>query len=289
MTLGLLSSYEARFRWLAAIWVVLMTIWIMCPLTWQTRLIGAAVWLGVTLLISLLVAWWRPRSARDVPIFLCFRHVAEKPVDPAHPEETIHPAALEKLILNLKAANYRLLTTSEAIAAPDQKSVVLTFDGGTRDAFFALFPILRKLKAKATCLIPPLDPQNADHLKVLEVKEMVRSGLVEFGSTIAADQVSAPTLTDELQLARKWMTGVLGHSPKLFSLPVGVPADDLRATVKAIGYTYILTTGKYMRPIEAAPDDIHRRIIPGNRSPLQIYLLATRGRYRVGSTAKQAR
>lgn len=287
MTLGL-SSYEARFRWLAIIWVVLMTIWVMCPLAWQTRLIGAAIWLGVTLVISLLVAWWRPRSSRDVPVFLCLRNVADAPIDAAHPEATISPATLETLIIRLKAANYRLMTTSEAIAAPDQKAVVLTFDGGSRDAFFNLFPVLKKHHAKATCFVPALDPQNVDHLKSLEIQEMVRSGLVEIGSTVTAEQATSATLPDDIRRTRNWMTGVLGHLPTLFSLPIDVAPEAIRAAALGAGYKYLFTAGKYMRPVAEAPDDIRRRVIPGNRRPLQIYLLATRGRYRVGSTAKQA-
>ncbi len=287
MTLGL-SSYEARFRWLAIIWVVLMTIWVMCPLAWQTRLIGAAIWLGVTLAISLLVAWWRPRSSRDVPVFLCLRNVADAPIDAAHPEATISPKTLETLIIRLKAANYRLMTASEAIAAPDQKAVVLTFDGGSRDAFFNLFPILKKHHAKATCFVPALDPQNVDHLKSLEIQEMVRSGLVEIGSTVTAEQATSATLPEDIRRTRNWMTGVLGHLPTLFSLPVDVAPEAIRAAALSAGYKYLFSAGKYMRPVAEAPDDIRRRVIPGNRRPLQIYLLATRGRYRVGSAAKQA-
>lgn len=287
MTLGL-SSYEARFRWLAIIWVVLMTIWVMCPLAWQTRLIGAAIWLGVTLAISLLVAWWRPRSSRDVPVFLCLRNVADAPIDVTHPEATISPKTLETLIIRLKAANYRLMTASEAIAAPDQKAVVLTFDGGSRDAFFNLFPILKKHHAKATCFVPALDPQNVDHLKSLEIQEMVRSGLVEIGSTVTAEQATSATLLDDIRRTRNWMTGVLGHLPTLFSLPIDVEPEAIRAAALSAGYKYLFSAGKYMRPVAEAPDDIRRRVIPGNRRPLQIYLLATRGRYRVGSAAKQA-
>lgn len=287
MTLGL-SSYEARFRWLAIIWVVLMTIWVMCPLAWQTRLIGAAIWLGVTLAISLLVAWWRPRSSRDVPVFLCLRNVADAPIDAAHPEATISPKTLETLIIRLKAANYRLMTASEAIAAPDQKAVVLTFDGGSRNAFFNLFPVLKKHHAKATCFVPALDPQNVDHLKSLEIQEMVRSGLVEIGSTVTAEQATSATLLDDIRRTRNWMTGVLGHLPTLFSLPIDVEPEAIRAAALSAGYKYLFSAGKYMRPVAEAPDDIRRRVIPGNRRPLQIYLLATRGRYRVGSTAKQA-
>jgi peptidoglycan/xylan/chitin deacetylase (PgdA/CDA1 family) len=180
------------------------------------------------------------------------------------------------------------MTASEAIAAPDQKAVVLTFDGGSRDTFFNLFPILKKHHAKATCFVPALDPQNVDHLKSLEIQEMVRSGLVEIGSTVTAEQATSATLPDDIRRTRNWMTGVLGHLPTLFSLPIDVEPEAIRAAALSAGYKYLFSAGKYMRPVAEAPDDIRRRVIPGNRRPLQIYLLATRGRYRVGSTAKQA-
>jgi hypothetical protein len=85
------------------------------------------------------------------------------------------------------------------------------------------------------------------------------------------------------------MTGVLGALPVAFALPECPEADKVKESALVAGYRYILTKGKYMRPIDEAPDNIHRRVIPGNRGPLQLYLLATRGRYRVGSTAKQSR
>lgn len=288
LSLGL-ASYEARFRWLAVVWAILMTIWCMCPLPWQVRLTGAIIWVAITLIISLLIAWWRPRSEREVPIFLCFNNVADTPADPTHPERTIRPQDLETLITKLKAAGYRLLTTSEAAAHPDLKSVVLTFDGGSRDGFFALYPILRKHNAKATCLIPECLPNDDDRLKVLEIKEMARSGLVEFGAIVSAEQATSPTLAQDIVRTRHWMTGVLGIIPTAFALPDCPEAEAVKEAALAVGYQYILTKGKYMRPVDEAPDDIHRRVIPGNRKPLQLYLLATRGRYRVGSTAKQSR
>lgn len=288
MILGL-SSYEARFRWLAILWAILMTVWCLCPLPWQVRVLGAAIWVTITVIISLLIAWWRPRSEREVPIFLSFNHVAERPCEIDHPERTIRPADLESLIFHLKAAGYRLLTTSEASQYPDLKSVVLTFDGGSRDAFFSLFPILKKYNAKATCLIPECLPNDSDRLKVLEIKEMARSGLVEFGATVSAQHAQSPTLTEDIVRTRHWMTGVLGVLPVAFALPDSPDAEKVKHSALAAGYRYILTKGKYMRPINEAPDDIHRRVIPGNRGPLQLYLLATRGRYRVGSTAKQSR
>lgn len=286
MTWGF-SSYETRFRWAAAVWAILMTIWCMCPLPGQIRLIGAAIWLTMTLLLSLVIAWWRPRSERDVPIFLAFQNVGTTPKDVAHPEHTIHPTALESLICNLKAAGYRLQTASEAIHTPDRKSVVMTFDGGSRDAFFTLYPILRKHHAKATCLIPEHDPQDIDQLRVLEIQEMMRSGLVEFGATVLPEQATSPTLSTDIKRTRHWLIGVLGALPTLFSLPDGKDAQTVREAALAAGYTYLFTKGKYMRPVAAAPHDIHRRAIPGNRRPLQNYLLATRGRYRIGSTQKQ--
>lgn len=286
MTWGF-ASYETRFRWAAAVWAVLMTVWCMSPLSWEVRLIGAAVWIAITVIVSLRIAWWRPRSERDVPIFLAFHAVSDTVQDAAHPECTIHPEALERLICNLKSAGYRLQTVEEAIAAPDRKSVVLTFDGGTRDAFFTLFPILKRTHAKATCFLPEHDPEVADTLRVLEIQEMARSGLVAFGGMCAETQEGEAALGERLTRAKRWLTGVLGKQPIAFALPEGEHTETVRKAALTAGYPYLFICGKEMRPIADAPHAIHRRPIPGNRRPLQIYLLATRGRYRIGSALKQ--
>ena len=88
MTWGF-SSFETRFRWAAALWAILMTVWCMSPLPWQARVIGGLVWVAITIGVSLRFSWWRPRLPREVPICLV---------------AGVDVALLEPLVRNLLAA-----------------------------------------------------------------------------------------------------------------------------------------------------------------------------------------
>ncbi len=183
MTWGF-SSYETRFRWIAALWAILMTVWCMSPLPWEVRLIGGGVWVAVTVLASACFAWWRPRSAREIPIFLSMEGVSEEISGVSRPERVLRPSELEALIRNLLSAGYRFQTVREALIAPVRKSVVLVVDGGTRDGLSVLLPLLRRLRVKATCFVACHEAGDPRFLKSLELQEMGRSGWVEFGGTL---------------------------------------------------------------------------------------------------------
>lgn len=287
MTWGF-SSYETRFRWAAAVWALLLTVWcMMSPIPWLIRLIGALVCIAVTVLLSLWTAWWRPRSARDIPIFLVADGVGEDPIDPDHPERTFRPAALERLIGNLIAAGYNFQTVSEALAAPLRKSVVLTFDGGTRDLYTVLRPILERFHAKATCFLNPVG-EDPRYVSPLEIREMAHAGRVEFGGTCALpdDTVTDEALAEAITRDRRRLTGILGHTPPVFAYPAG-GAERLRAAAKAAGYKAALAADGNYLPSLADPFFIPRRRIPRACRPMQAYLLATRGRYRVGHRQKR--
>ncbi len=266
MTWGF-SSYETRFRWAAALWAVLMTIWCMSPLAWWVRLTGAAVWVAVTVGVSLRVAWWRPRLARDVPLFLV--------------ADGLPTGELEALIRNLLAAGYRFQTVSEAWARPARKAVALTFDGGTREAHDVLLPLARRLGVAVTCFASDAGLRDAEHLKPLELREMARSGHMELGGALAAVPEGEEALRAAVLAGRHWLTGVAGASPAAFAYAPGPRAAELAKAAEAAGYRLAMTEGHAAaRPAEA-PFAVARTRIPAGLRPWQAYLLATRGRHHV--------
>ncbi len=282
MTWGL-SSYETRFRWAAALWAVLMTIWCMSPIPWQVRLIGALIWVAITVLVSLRTAWWRPRSARNVPIILVADGVSETPIRPDFPQHTMRPEALDTLIRNLLVAGYNFQTVSEALAAPMRKSVVLTFDGGSRDAHATLLPILQRYHAKATCFVHTLEDNDHDVVTPLEIREMQSSGLIEIGATLTLSgetTVDGETLLNLLTRNRNRLTGILGQLPVAFAYPIGMSAS-WRPLVEAAGYKLAFGDANKQAPSLDDKLNIRRRHIPRKCKPLQAYLLATRGAYHI--------
>ena len=143
------ASYETRFRWVAAIWAVILTGWCFADTNWKVRVVGALLWVIITVVLSLRFAWWRPRSEREVPIFLLLGRRSEAGADVACPSL----ADLEVLIRNLLAAGYRFQTVTEAIVAPARKSVAMTFDGGARETLGSLLPLLQRYNVKATLFV----------------------------------------------------------------------------------------------------------------------------------------
>ena len=279
MTWGL-SSYETRFRWIAALWAILMTIWCMSPLPWRIRLMGGGVWIAITVLASIRFAWWRPRSARDVPIFLSMGAVSDVVTD-AHPAaRTVRPSELEALIRNLLSAGYRFQTAREALTAPARKAVALVIDGGTRDVLTVLLPLLRRLGVKATCCVPHHETGDPAYLKPLELQEVARSGMVEFGGRLEAAADSG-ALHDILTRNRDWLTGILGTLPYVCLYPECLRKDaTLHAELQEAGYHAALFETAKTHPTVAAPFAIPCRALPRGLRHWQAYLLATRGRWR---------
>ena len=278
------ASYETRFRWVAAIWAVILTGWCFADTNWKVRVVGALLWVIITVVLSLRFAWWRPRSEREVPIFLLLGRRAGTGPDAAF----LPLADLEVLIRNLLAAGYRFQTVSEAIVAPARKSVVMTFDGGARETLGALLPMLQRHTVKATLFVTNAGEHESSSLKPLEIQELVRSGLVEIGGTV--DPLPAEATQEAWQEAishsRHWIAGVVGQLPRVFAYPQGTSAEQLEGAVRAAGYTEAMGTGRQLRPVKDAPFDIHRRIIPAGCKSWQAYLLATRGRFSALSTPK---
>ncbi|MGN0885683.1 MAG: polysaccharide deacetylase family protein [Candidatus Spyradenecus sp.] len=278
------ASYETRFRWVAAIWAVILTGWCFADTNWKVRVVGALLWVIITVVLSLRFAWWRPRSEREVPIFLLLGRRSESGAD----ETFLSLAGLEVLIRNLLAAGYRFQTVTEAIVAPARKSVAMTFDGGAREILGSLLPILQRYKVKATLFVTKAGEREANSLKPLEIQELVRSGLIEIGGTVEPLAADAPQEAWQAAIAhtRHWIAGVVGQLPRVFAYPQGVQPEQLEEAVRAAGYTEAMSVGRQLRPVKDAPFDIRRRLISGNCKPWQAYLLATRGRFSALSTPK---
>ena len=265
MTWGF-SSFETRFRWAAALWAILMTVWCMSPLPMGARAAGGVAWVAITVAVSARFAWWRPRLPREVPICL----LAE-----------VEPGLLEPLIRNLLASGYRFQTVGEALERPLRKSVVLTFDGGGREQFTVLLPLLRRLGVKATCFVSDQGMRDAGHLKPLELQEMARSGLIELGGAlpegVGADDEA---LRAAAVRGRHWLTGVAGRLPVAFAYAPGPGAEALARAAKGAHYRLAMTVGARTETFAKAPFAVARRRLPAGLRPWQAYLLATRGRYR---------
>lgn len=277
-------SYEVKF----GIWIALFLI--ACLLAfWISPLMGLCTTGGLLVVggaLSLRRAWWLPRVPSTVPIFLMLHSVADDVVDPTCANNTLRPAELEALIVNLLASGYTFQKAIDACRLPAKRSVVLTFDDGYVDNYINLFPILKKYHVPATLFITNRgdeDPKN--FLTREQVREMQASGLVEFGGHTAnhtvLDTVSLDVAEREMRENYQWLSEVLGEAPICFAYPCGGYDDAIIRAVESIGYTYAFTMHKKMRPVARDPYRIHRQIVPRGKTALEAYLITTRGKCKI--------
>ncbi len=114
------------------------------------------------------------------------------------------------------------------------KSVVLTFDDGYEDNYLNAFPILKKFNFPATIFVPTSfigkekEARKGARLRILnieEIKEMAKSGLVEFGSHshnyLKLTKLNDGELERELADSKKILEEILGFPVTSFAYPYG--------------------------------------------------------------------
>lgn len=133
-----------------------------------------------------------------------------------------------------------LLALKEGQSVLPEKSVLLTFDDGYSEHYKYVYPVLKKLKLKATFFIVTDDRPSRGSVTDAMLKEMDQSGLV----TIAAHTKNHPFLTklsktkrdDEIQGSKKDLEALLGHSVDYFAYPFGAVSPQVIKEVEAAGY-----------------------------------------------------
>ncbi len=281
MSLSTRISYEGWFRlWVGVALALLLVAWFI-PYGWVLGgIVGVA---GVV--VSCRILWFWKRVSARLPIFLMLHSVNDTIVHEDCANNSIRPKELEQLIVNLKAAGYRFQTAYEASVSPCRRSVVLTFDDGFVDNYTELFPILKRHQVKATLFVTNLGATNPEFLSEAQIREMAASGLVEFGGHTAEHTTLGQASEEATRVAITenflWLSNILGDPPKTFAYPCGQHTEHSLKVLQELEIPFAFTMYKKMRPVEEAPLLIHRQIIPRGKTPLQNYLLATRGKYKI--------
>lgn len=242
--------------------------------------------------------WWWPRW--KVPSFLMLHSVCEEVVDPGCPNNTARPSELRSLVLALRKDGYVFRTFRDAIEKGDGRTMCLTFDDGYADNYTTLFPILKELDCPATLFVtnrgsrqfPPERwsqedpiPPNAKFLTAEMMREMDKSGLVEFGGHTAGHTTLTKVALDEarreIEENKRWISDELGREIVSFCYPRGEESDAIVDLVRSAGYKYAAAMKKKMRPVATDLYRIHRQIIPRGMETWKSVLLATRGKWKL--------
>lgn len=222
-----------------------------------------------------------------VPIII-YHHLAPPNLNIPYNDEIITPAQFENQIKLLKDMGFTSVTVSELYELmkkgrmPDKKVFCITFDDGYESNYIYAFPILKKYNMKATINVvvktiqeettPQFKPEILSHLSWEQMREMLDSGLIEFGShtynqhiyEVTDNKKTAPALTnrvylykekrfesdeewkkrifDDLLLAKAKMEHKLGYTPKVIAYPYGDYNEAVIEVAKEVGYEIGLTT-----------------------------------------------
>jgi len=222
-----------------------------------------------------------------VPIII-YHHLAPPNLNIPYNDEIIPPEKFENQIKLLKDMGFSSVTVSELYELmqngnmPEEKVFCITFDDGYESNYIYAFPILKKYNMKATINVvvrniqeettPEFNPEVLSHLSWEQMREMIESGLIEFGShtynqhiyEVTDNKKTAPALTnrvylykekrfesdeewrkrifDDLLLARAKMQHKLGYDPKVIAYPYGDYNDAVIEVAQDVGYEIGLTT-----------------------------------------------
>ncbi len=173
----------------------------------------------------------------------------------------IIPFIFDAQVKTLKDAGFSFVTQQELADALDNKfvlperSIMLTFDDGYRDFYTDVFPILKKYNAKAVVYVVPNFLNKPNNLDIWQIKEMLKSGLVEVGAHTMDHSylVGLPlkNIKYEVEESKKYLEENLGIKVVSFAYPYGVFDDTTMNVVKDAGFTSAVTTvsGKYVMDI----------------------------------------
>lgn len=181
--------------------------------------------------------------ATNIPIF-CYHRITTNPIS----EYDLTPAQLESHFQYFKSNGYQTITVGQLLeyqkkpALLPKKTLVLTFDDGTKSHYTEVLPLLKKYGFKGTFYIFPNSTYGSKKrwLSWEEIGELVKAGM-----DIGSHGLTHPYLTARNGLNEEqykvWLDKELVQSRKMLE-------EHLKIQVKTIAYPF----GLYDRQVEEA-------------------------------------
>ncbi len=181
---------------------------------------------GLILIFTLLSCYYYLRWINEpgIPVYM-YHCIAETPRE-GDPELYVTPQAFEKHLLFLRDKGYTPVFASEIkdVSGYD-KPVVITLDDGYEDNYTEAFPILKKLRMKATIFVVGSYIGKGEYLKPEQIKEMSDSGLVSIQSHtwnhVNLAKLPVNELDEEFRKSQDVLTEITGKPVNVLSYPGG--------------------------------------------------------------------
>lgn len=164
----------------------------------------------------------------------------------------IIPTVFEQEIKTLQDLGYTFLTPKDLADILDdkrqlpQRPVILSFDDGYRDFYTDVFPILKKYHVKAVTYIVPNFLNKPNNMDLWQLKEIVKSGLVEIGAHTMSHSflpgLPLKRVKYEVEESKNYLEKKLGIKVVSFAYPYGAFDNQAINVVKDAGFKTAVTT-----------------------------------------------
>ena len=160
---------------------------------------------------------------------------------------TVKKDLFEKQMEYLKNNNFKVIKLNDLLQIKNpkelKKTIIITFDDSYQDNYHNAFPVLRKLDFPATIFISTafigknMIARKGTDMKMLsekEIREVNKSGLIEFGSHChnhhKLTNLKNEEVENEFNISKKIISELTDSTPKSLAYPKG----DFNARVKQI-------------------------------------------------------
>jgi len=190
---------------------------------------------------------------------LVYHSITDSLIKKEWKENTTPKDLFDKQLKYLKDNGYTAVSLEKAFLylnnkeiIPD-KTVAITFDDGFRNNYINALPILEKYKFPATIFITVdflRDYSGSDlYLSCSEIKNMIKSGLISFGSHglthRALTTVKKRELDKEISLSKERLENIINNKTNFFAYPFvhsGSYNSNIRQLLKRHGFKAAFTT-----------------------------------------------
>ncbi|MBY0491985.1 MAG: polysaccharide deacetylase family protein [Gemmatimonadaceae bacterium] len=234
-------------------------------------------------------------SRFEIPI-LCYHRLVEQDREGGPANIHLRVDKFEEQLQYLRAHRYRTVHFADLRTAdvfePRDRRIMLTFDDGYEDNYRLLFPLLQKYQVKAVIyLVSGLERNSWDAhkgepslrlLNAAERREMLASGLVEFGAHTVThadlSAVSADEAADEIRASKAQLESMLGVPVETLAYPYGRCSRAAKDAAREAGFRYALATNSGPQAMHEDPYHVRRIVVFPSITPAR-FARKVSGRY----------
>jgi peptidoglycan/xylan/chitin deacetylase (PgdA/CDA1 family) len=201
----------------------------------------------------------------------------------------------EDQIRLLKNKGIQTILFSELDKNQDSYKILISYDDGYKSLYDIAYPIALKYEIKMNIFIIPkmIIEKNEKYLTKWQIKEMAKSGLVEFGSHtyshIKVKKIDEEFVNKELILANEIIEDITGKRPMDFCFPFGYNPDYIIEEISKIGIYSRIYTSDLRLNYKLNGFDVIGRIGIEADDPKFIFLQKATGRFGLYRALKKSK